>query len=193
MRGLRILGAAIGSAAIVLTSIGPVMAQETTEPAAETPAETPAFLTPKASPTGPLAASVGQSVQIRVDANGDAKSQAGMLRWAVTQVTASGEGSGNVVVPMQGSMFRSLEGFAKPDFDGTQATFKFEDVQGVAEGRTLDLYPMDAPTPISLSVKYFLDGQEVRAEDVVGKDGMLGVEYTITNNTTKLTPVTFTP
>lgn len=194
MSGLRVLGAAIGSAAIMLTGMTPVLAQEGTDSAAESTGatETPPFLTPKTPPTGPLAASVGQSVQIRLDANGEANSQAGMLRWAVTQVTASGEGDGEVVVPMQGSMFRSLEGFSKPEFDGTQATFKFEDVQGVAEGRTLDLYPMDATTPISLTVKYFLDGQEVRAEDVVGKDGALGVEYTITNNTTKLTPVTFT-
>ena len=192
MRGVLKLVAAVAAATtLVASGVSPALADEASpSPSPSVPAESGGVM-PLASPSGPLQASVGQSLQIRMDADAQANSQFGELKWLATQVTAQGTGSGDVVVPMDDTLFRSLDGFAKPANDGSAATFTFTDVNGVDVGRTIALYPMDAPTALSVTTKFTLDGEVVQANDLVGKSGVVTAEYTVTNNTTKTMPATF--
>lgn len=181
MRGVtRLLTAVAASTALMASLVTPAMANSD-EP-----------LAPVSLPSGPLQASVGQSLQVRMNPDAQANSSAGELKWLATQVTVQGTGSGDVSVPMSDTLFRSLEGFAKPVNDGSAATFEFTDVNGEAVGRSVALYPMEGKTALGVSVRFTLDGQEVLAQDLIGKSGVVTAEYTITNNTTKTMPATFT-
>lgn len=192
MRGVtKMVVAMAASTAMLASAVSPAMADEASPtPSPSVPAESGGQM-PLSSPSGPLQASVGQSLQVRMDADAQANSQFGELKWLATQVTAQGSGSGDVVVPMSDTMFRSLDGFATPANDGSAATFAFTDVNGVDVGRTISLYPMEGQTALGVTAKFTLDGQEVKANDVVGKSGVVTAEYTVTNNTTKTMPATF--
>lgn len=186
-RRITLTAAAVAAGAMMLTNISPAMADE----ASPSPSPSSDLRSPTVTAGQPLQASVGQSLQIRTTADGNANSGFGMLRWAATQVTVTGEGSGNVPVPMEGSMFRSLDGFSAPAMDNGVANFEFTDVPGWDEGRTLDLYPMDAGMALEVSTKFTLDGQEVTADQIVGKSGVVTAEYTVKNNTARTIPTTF--
>ena len=107
-----------------------------------------------------------------------------------TQVSAVGNGTKTVTVPVGVTSNRNLNEFGAFPMEGESIVFDLtvSDGAGVEE-RTLtdaDINPME------VSVKVMLDGVEIAPEDVVGASGVLDVEYTVRNTTVTTGPVTFT-
>jgi hypothetical protein len=173
------------------------------EESEETPAADPendpnGHKMPKEDP-GELELLIGQSIQVRANADGEQNSNLANFRWAVTQITAEGTTgeSVDVFLPMAPApLLRSLNEFGG-DFEQTDegVTFPFEDVNGVELQRTLNLWPQDGPEselPVSLETEFTLNGEVVSAQDIVGASGEVTATYRITNNTTEMKEVTYT-
>lgn len=138
---------------------------------------------------------VGQSVQVRKDADGNPDSNMFNPRWAVTQVNAESLNGINTAVPLpmgQAPMLRSLTGNEHtPDKVNDGVVYDFSDVDGVDTFRSLNLYPGNSTLPVDVKAEFTLNGTQVQAQDLVGKGGIVTATYTITNNTRKQTPVTY--
>ncbi len=104
-----------------------------------------------------------------------------------TQVTAVGQGTKTVLVPVGTTSNRNLNEFGAFPMDGESIQFDLT-VDGGEEQRTLtdaDINPME------VSVTVTLDGVQIQPEDVVGASGVLDVQYTVRNTTAKTVPLTF--
>lgn len=138
---------------------------------------------------------VGQSVQVRKDANGNPDASVFNPRWAVTQVNAESLNNINTAVPLpmtQAPMLRSLTGNAHdPDKVSDGVVYNFQDVSGVDTYRSLNLYPDSSQLPVDVTAQFTLNGQPVQAQDLVGKGGIVTATYTVTNNTRHSTAVTY--
>jgi hypothetical protein len=131
--------------------------------------------------------SVGQSVQIRTNAEGTPNSGLTDFRWSVTQITATGDPGSEITVrvPEQGLGLRSLErfGFIKQEGDEGQFDIRFND-SGFGTARSVSLVPPgDVELPVKIETAFTLDGQAISAKDLVGKSGMVTARYTVTNLT----------
>jgi putative membrane protein len=105
-----------------------------------------------------------------------------------TQVTAVGSGTKTVTVPVGVESNRNLNAFGAFPMEGTAAVFELTP-DGSQEERILT----DADIkPIEVSVKVLLDGQEVAPADLVGADGVVDVQYTVRNTTSRTESVTYT-
>lgn len=138
--------------------------------------------------SGELEVSIGQSVQVRVNADGEPNADLINFRWTATQVVAEGTTgeSIDIFLPMAPApMLRSLEDFGKPEQTDDGVIFAFEDVNGVEPQRTLNLWPQDKELDISMRAEFTLDGEPVKAQDIVGKGGVVTATYIATNNTTQ--------
>jgi hypothetical protein len=135
--------------------------------------------------------SLGQSLQLRVDANGDPNSSLVDFRWSVNQLTVQGQESGDqqVPVPDRGALLRSLLDFSHPPTEDGIATLTADVQDGVGLARTVSLYPQDEDPPVAFEAAYTLDGEPIDAWDVVGKSGVLTATYTLTNLSTTTIPV----
>ncbi len=107
-----------------------------------------------------------------------------------TQVSAVGNGTKTVVVPVGTTSNRNLNEFGPFPMEGESMVVELTVADGGgSEQRTVtdaDINPME------VSVKVMLDGAEITPEDVVGASGVLDVEYTVRNTTSTTAPVTFT-
>ena len=107
-----------------------------------------------------------------------------------TQISAVGNGTKTVVVPVGTTSNRNLNEFGAFPMEGESMVVDLSVSDGVGvEERTLtdaDIAPME------VSVKVMLDGVEVAPADLVGKSGVVDVEYTVRNTTAKTGPVTYT-
>ncbi len=104
-----------------------------------------------------------------------------------TQVSAVGNGTKTVLVPVGATSNRNLNAFGAFPMEGESIQFDLT-VDGGAEERTLtdaDINPME------VSVKVTLDGVEIQPEEVVGASGVLDVQYTVRNTTATTSPITY--
>lgn len=144
------------------------------------------------TPTEPLEVressnSVGQSVQIRTDADGNPNSATSDFRWAATQIGAQGEPGTDITVsvPEQGLLLHNLQEFGRiPQVDGYgQYDISLNDT-GFGTARSVSLVPPeDFELPVELTTEFTLDGEPVLAQDLVGKDGVVTAKYTVINRT----------
>jgi putative membrane protein len=106
-----------------------------------------------------------------------------------TQLTVQGEGDVSVSLPNQSTEgLRALDGFGGPDVEGDEVVHTLDaSPQDGARARTVA--DNTAELPVSMSVVYRLDGQEVDPGDVAGVDGNVEVEYTIRNHTAEPTDI----
>lgn len=131
--------------------------------------------------------SLGQSLQIRVNADAEPNSGLANFRWTVNQLVVQSPEDGDVEVPIpeDGDMLRSLIDFGSiPQEDG-EATVTVDVENGVGVARTVSLFPQDSEPPIELEAKFTLDGEPISAADLVGKSGVVTAEYTLTNTSTQ--------
>jgi hypothetical protein len=131
--------------------------------------------------------SVGQSVQIRTNADGTPNSAVTDFRWSVTQITAQGEPGADitVAVPEQGLLLHNLQQFGTiPQEDGDGLFDISLDDAGFGTARGVSLVPPeDMELPVAITTEFTLDGEPITAEDLVGRDGVVTAKYTITNRT----------
>lgn len=123
-----------------------------------------------------------ETVQVYLDSSGKVDAQR-----VYEQLVLRGDGKVEVANPVSTQGLRNLDGFGSPEVrDGAQvATY---DVDGVLRTRTVSDH--DGELPLDVSVRYLLDGKEVKAGDVIGEDGLLEVVYTVRNTTVKKQEVT---
>jgi hypothetical protein len=196
----------VTTATLVLGPAAAALAQE------ESPSPTPEATTTDAETTAPAEEegghksgpntpkdnvfSLGQSMQLRV--NADAEPNSGLMdfRWTVAQLTVQGppdgskDGDYTVPVPEGGDLPRYLNKFGFITVENGEAQWNVSVEDGWANARSVSLYPQDDTPAISLDAEFTLDGEPVTAQDIVGKDGVVTATYTLTNNTTTPTEVT---
>jgi putative membrane protein len=126
-----------------------------------------------------------ETVQTYLNADGDVDSSR-----IYEQLTMTGDGSVTLKNPVDTNGLRNLDGFGglSPK-DGVLE--QHYDVNGVAQGRTVSTFDQ-SKLPLSVDVKYQLDGRTVSADDLVGSTGDVKVTYVVKNLTTKKMPLTFT-
>jgi hypothetical protein len=116
-----------------------------------------------------------ETVQVYMDAEGDILS-----RRVYEQLVLTGQGSVDIENPISENNLRNLDGFSGFTVeDGNQITAA--DVDGVERLRTVSDY--DGKLPLDVDIAYKLDGKSVEPGDIVGNDGELEVEFTVTNVT----------
>jgi putative membrane protein len=99
-----------------------------------------------------------------------------------TQLTATGSGPVTVALPNQSTEgLRSLDGFGGPDVNGDEVVHTLDASSDGRPARTVA--DNTAELPVSLSVVYRIDGEEVAPGDLAGRDGQVEVEYTVRNLT----------
>lgn len=144
---------------------------------------------PLSDPTATVDTYVGQSIQVRQDADGNPNSNLIDFRWAATQVNAEADKAHNTSIPLpmaDAPMLRSLIGSSgAPDKVENGVEYNFNELTGVEVKRTLNLWPQEKELPVDVKAEFLLDGQKVEAADIVGKGGKLQATYVITNNTLK--------
>ena len=131
--------------------------------------------------------SVGQSVQIRTDADGNPNSSATDFRWSVTQIGAQGDPGADitVAVPEEGLLLHNLQKFGMiPQEDGKGLFDISLNDTGFGTARSVSLVPPeDFELPVELTTEFTLDGEPILAQDLVGKDGVVTAKYTVINKT----------
>jgi putative membrane protein len=136
----------------------------------------------RAEDSGDVQATVRKTVLQTATASGEV-----LTSRMYTQVSAVGAGTKTVTVPVGVDSNRNLNDFGPFPMEGQSIVFEL-DVDGNVEERTLT----DADiSPMEVSVKVMLDGVEVEPEDLVGKDGVVDVQYTVRNTTVRMEEVTF--
>jgi putative membrane protein len=106
------------------------------------------------------------------------------------QLTMTGDGSVTLKNPVDTNGLRNLNGFGglSPKNGVLEQHY---DVNGVSQGRTVSTFDQ-SKLPLSVTVRYQLDGRTVSADDLVGATGDVKVTYVVKNLTTKKIPLTFT-
>jgi hypothetical protein len=185
MNTSRTLKATIAAATAGFIALGPAAGGATAVSA-------PASGAPTEPSTAPV--DVGQSVQLRVDANGVPNSDLVDFRWSITQITIpGGDIPETVTYPDQGLAVRSLDGFAEPTSNDNGTVTAPVDNHGTwGSVRTVGLMPQDFEVPVELTTKFTLNGEEMLADDMIGADGMVTTEYCIKNLSTKTMEVPIT-
>ncbi len=173
----RRLTTALAATASVALVLGPTAAWADDEP-----------LTPLESTN-----SIGQSLQVRVNADGTQNAQALNYRWAATQITVSGEPGTTVTVksPENGKALHNLEKFGFIHQENGMGVYNIPIADnGVGVGRSVSLFPQDQALPMELKVEFTLDGQPITAEDLRGKSGQVTAKYSLINKSTQEMDVT---
>jgi putative membrane protein len=112
-----------------------------------------------------------ETIQTYTDATGAVQSSR-----VYEQIALTGTGTVTVTNPIETDGLRNLDGFAGYDVqNGNQITKTTVD----GEKRLRSVSNYDGDLPLDVSVKYFLDGEQVQPGDVVGADGSLEVLYTV--------------
>ena len=157
--------------------------------------------TSEAAPKAPLPLKdntflLGQSMQIRVNADLEQNSGLANFRWTVSQLTVQGppdgskDGTYDVPVPEGGTMSRYLTSFGKPPIENGEAQFSVDVEQGAGTQRTVSLFPQDDQPVLSMTSSFTLDGEPITAKDLVGKSGVVTAQYVVSNLSTKPYEVT---
>lgn len=116
-----------------------------------------------------------ETVQVYMDAEGKVDS-----RRVYEQLTLIGEGSVEVINPIEESGLRNLDGFTGFDVANGEQTVSTT-VNGVERLRSVSDFGGDLP--LDVKVEYLLNGKAVDPSDIVGESGELDVRYTVTNVT----------
>ncbi|MGJ9412069.1 hypothetical protein ACHAAC_05090 [Aeromicrobium sp. CF4.19] len=116
-----------------------------------------------------------ETVSVLMGADGEVDAQR-----VYDQLVLSGKGTVDVSNPVSTDGLRNLDGFSGWEVtDGAQRIKT--DVDGEQKYRSVANYDKDLP--VSIDVRYTLDGKKVEPGDVVGESGELEVSYTVTNET----------
>jgi putative membrane protein len=135
--------------------------------------------------SGDVQATVRKTVRQAATATGEVTNST-----MYTQVSAVGNGTKTVVVPVGSTSNRNLNQFGAFPMEGESMVVGLTVADG---GGTEERTVTDADiAPMEVSVKVMLDGVEIAPEDVVGANGVLDVEYTVRNTTATTGPVTYT-
>lgn len=201
-RSRALVRSAVAAAAVAMIVGCPVaatLAQEATPSPGPDPTAEGTDTAPRTPlPVNDTTFALGQSMQIRVNADGEPNSSLANFRWTVSQLTVqappdgSKDGTYQVPVPDGGSMTRYLTRFGRPPVDNGVATLDVDVRNGAGVQRTVSLFPQAGELPVALRTAFTLDGQPITARELVGKSGVVTAQYTLTNTSAQPTEVTVT-
>ena len=100
-----------------------------------------------------------------------------------------GQGDVTVTDTMPTEDFRVLSGFSGPEVGDGQVTYTVDDLQGEAE--FISAATPDVRPPLSMLVTYYLDGERVEPEDIVGATGQVEIMFDVRNNTGEAQELTY--
>jgi putative membrane protein len=106
-----------------------------------------------------------------------------------SQLVVTGDGTYKVLDPTSGKNIRDLDGFSAPNVKNGMADYSI-DVHGRTTRRTVSDFT--GKLPLTVKAEYTLDGKRMSAQDIVGKTGILDVQYTVENVSATPTPLSFT-
>ncbi|WP_315095380.1 hypothetical protein [uncultured Cellulomonas sp.] len=136
-----------------------------------------------ATDSGDVAVTNTETVQARLSASGAFQSAR-----VYEQLTLTGSGTATIENPVSTKGLRNLDGFGgQKVVDGKQVSTLT--VDGERRERSLSTY--DKELPLTVEVTYTFDGETVQPGAVVGKSGVLGVRYKVTNVTGATQDVTY--
>lgn len=116
-----------------------------------------------------------ETIQVYTDSTGAVKSTR-----VYEQIAMTGTGAVDLANPIETDGLRNLDEFGGFDVeDGQQITRMSVD----GEERLRSVSDFSGDLPLTVDVRYFLDGESVEPGDVVGEAGSLEVLYTVTNVT----------
>lgn len=146
-----------------------------------------------ASPIGAAAAASGpggapqvvnrESVQTQLDPTGKVDGSR-----VYSQLTVLGNATVTISDPTSTKGLRNLDGFAGPVVRDGQAQYTLT-VDGRKDLRTVADFT--GSQPVTLRAAYTLDGKPVAPGDLVGRSGLLEATYTVVNQTSKPTSITY--
>lgn len=139
---------------------------------------------PAAAANSPgVAVSNTETVQVFMDPSGGVD-----VARVYEQIAMEGKGTVQLANPVETRGLRNLDGFGNPRVENGEMVGTYK-VDGQQRIRTVSDFTKTLP--LDVQVTYLLDGKEVEAKDIVGKDGMLEVRYTVRNMTGKPQDVSF--
>ena len=124
-----------------------------------------------------------ETVQVYTDASGKVDTKR-----VYEQLSMTGNGSVDLVNPIETDGLRNLDGFGGFEVEDGNQIAKMT-VDGEEHVRSVSNY--DGDLPLEVKVQYFLNDKQVEPGDVVGADGRLDVVYTVRNVTAAPQEVTF--
>jgi putative membrane protein len=98
----------------------------------------------------------------------------------VSDLRIIGEGDIVVTDPTSTEDFRTLSGFSEPELSDGQATYTVEGLDGEAQFVTAST--PDEPPPVSMTVTYYLNGERIAADDLVGQSGRVQIVFDVSND-----------
>lgn len=134
----------------------------------------------------PLSESVATVVRKTVLQTGNASGQVSDMSM-VTQVSAVGEGTNTIEVPVGTSSVRNLNNFGSPATQGDDVVFPLT-VDGNTNRR---VYTKADVQPVTVVTRATLDGKPIDPGSVIDKTGVLKVTYVVTNQTTRTVATTY--
>jgi len=155
------------------------MARGLTRVVAGTGAFALAVLTPVATATAQSSGSTVITNTESVNASLDPSGNVDVVR-VYDQIAIQGSGDVSYTNPVSTAGLRNLDGFGGFTVED-DAIVEETSVDGQLRRRTVSDFELDLP--VSISVVYTLDGQEISPADLVGKSGEVNASYTITNET----------
>lgn len=138
------------------------------------------------TPTVPTSDGVATVVRKTVLQTGNATGQVSDMSM-VTQVSAVGEGTNTIEVPVGTSSVRNLNNFGSPATQGDDVVFPMT-VDGNTNRR---VYTKADVQPITVVTRATLDGKPVNPASVIDETGVLKVTYVVTNKTTRTVSTTY--
>ena len=136
-----------------------------------------------AASSGDVVVSNTETIQAYLDASGRLD-----VARVYEQVAMQGKGSVDLVNPVETKGLRNLDGFGGFDVKNGNMVGTYT-VDGEKRLRSVSDYTKKLP--LQVEVKYTLDGKPVQPGDVVGKSGLLKVQYTVRNVTGQPQDVSF--
>ena len=155
------------------------MARGLTRIVAGTGAFALAVLTPVVTATAQSSGSTVITNTESVNASLDPSGNVDVVR-VYDQIAIQGSGDVSYTNPVSTAGLRNLDGFGGFTVED-DAIVEETSVDGQLRRRTVSDFELDLP--VSISVVYTLDGQEISPADLVGKSGEVNASYTITNET----------
>jgi putative membrane protein len=107
----------------------------------------------------------------------------------VNDLRIIGEGDITVTDPTSTDDFRTLSGFSEPELSDGQATYTVEGLDGEAQFVTAST--PDEPPPVSMAVTYYLNGERIAADDLVGQSGRVQIVFDVSNDTGESQELTY--
>jgi len=133
---------------------------------------------------GPAIVTNRETVQVDLSSSGSVDNAR-----LFSQLVISADGKAVVLDPISGKNIRDLDGFSAPDVKLGLAKYTV-DVHGNTTRRTVSDFTKKLP--LRVGVEYLLDGKRMRAGDLVGKSGILEVNYTVENVSATPTSISYT-